>query len=57
VTVTVLRDNRPEGDDTLELRLADPVGATVADGIGVGTIRDDDARRWRAGPLWTLLPV
>ena len=43
VAVPVLGDLADEADERFELRLSQPVNATVDDGIGLGTIRDDDA--------------
>lgn len=43
VTVTVNGGTGPEDDETFSVRLSSPVGATIADGAGVGTIFNDDA--------------
>ncbi|HET9767242.1 MAG TPA: Calx-beta domain-containing protein, partial [Thermoanaerobaculia bacterium] len=43
VVVPVLGDLLDEPDEHFELRLSQPVDATLSDGIGTGTIRDDDA--------------
>jgi Calx-beta domain len=43
VAVTVIGDALDEDDETLFLEITDAVGATIADGEGVGTIVDDDA--------------
>jgi hypothetical protein len=43
VSVDVLGDAAIEPDETFALNLSGAVGATVADGQGVGTIADDDA--------------
>jgi hypothetical protein len=43
VDVTIVRDLQDEPDETFTLGLASPTNATLADGTGVGTIRDDDA--------------
>jgi len=40
VTVKVLNDGTDEGDETLEFVLSDAQGARIADGVGVGTIKD-----------------
>ena len=42
VTVIVLQDDAVEGDETLEVVLSEPEGATIGDGVAVGTIIDDD---------------
>src|SRR6185503_18845900 len=43
VTVLVNGDNKFELDDQFTVNLSAPVNATIADGTGVGTIRNDDA--------------
>ncbi|MDQ1642555.1 MAG: large repetitive protein [Actinomycetota bacterium] len=43
VTVSVLRDTVPEGDETFTLGLSSPVGVTLSDAVGTGTIANDDA--------------
>jgi hypothetical protein len=42
VTVHVVGDSVDEADETFEVRLSGASGATIADGVGVGTILDDD---------------
>ena len=42
VSVRVLDDAHDEGDETMTLRLSDPVGAWLADREAVGTIRNTD---------------
>ncbi|HEX2699052.1 MAG TPA: Calx-beta domain-containing protein [Acidimicrobiales bacterium] len=42
ILVYVLSDTTAEGDETFTLKLSDPVGATLADGKGLGTIINDD---------------
>lgn len=42
ILVGVKGDKRDEPDETLLVELSKPVGAVIADGIGVGTILDDD---------------
>ncbi len=42
VSVSVKGDSKDEDDETFTLNLSLPVNATIADGIGVGTILDDD---------------
>jgi large repetitive protein len=43
VTVTIVGDVLDEANETFFVRLSAPVGATIADGEGQGTITDDDA--------------
>ena len=43
VAITVVGDTLDESNETFFIRLTDPVGATIADGEGKGTITDDDA--------------
>jgi hypothetical protein len=47
VGVTVNGDTTKEGDETFYVKLASPVNATIADGTGVGTIRNDDIGAWQ----------
>lgn len=42
VTVQVNGDTTVESDETFQVRLTSAVGATIADGTGVGTILNDD---------------
>lgn len=42
VTVSIAGDAIDEEDETLSLLLSNPTNATIADGVGVGTLRDDD---------------
>nr|MBA2641719.1 metallophosphoesterase [Actinomycetota bacterium] len=42
VSVRVVGDTVDELDETFQLQLSGPSGATIADGTGVGTILDDD---------------
>ena len=42
VSVAVNGDTRPEADETLAVGLTNPVGASVFDAQGLGTIRNDD---------------
>jgi hypothetical protein len=42
VTVKVAADLLHEGDETFEVKLSNPVGATLADDTGLGTITNDD---------------
>ena len=42
VQVTVVGDPTFEGNETFSLTLADPVESSIADGLAVGTITDDD---------------
>lgn len=48
VTVRVRGDTRIEPNETFRVLLSNPTNATIADGVGVGTIRDDDGGRGRA---------
>ncbi len=43
VIVQVAGDLAFEGNETFGVTLTDPVGATIADGTAIGTIRNDDA--------------
>ena len=43
ITVPILNDNVYEGAETFRVDLSTPTNATIADGIGIGTIRDDGA--------------
>jgi len=43
VTVQVVGDTVDELDETFQVVLSNPSGATIADGLGVGTIIDDDS--------------
>ena len=43
VTVQVSGDTVDELDETIQVVLSNPSGATIADGTGVGTILDDDS--------------
>ena len=42
IVVRVLGDTLPEPDETLQMTLSNAAGAAVADGVGMGTIQDDD---------------
>ena len=42
ISITVLGDGLVEADESFELVLGAPSGATIADGIGLGTILNDD---------------
>jgi chitinase len=42
VTVVVNGDRLPEADETFTLRLSNPKNAVIADGVGIGTIVDDE---------------
>ena len=44
VTVVVLGDTTPEANETFVLSLTSVSGGEVGDGLGVGTIRDDDTK-------------
>ncbi|HET9316166.1 MAG TPA: Calx-beta domain-containing protein, partial [Vicinamibacteria bacterium] len=43
VVVAVVGDTALETDETFTVNLTNAAGATIADGVGVGTISDDDA--------------
>src|SRR5262249_27327028 len=43
VSVNVVGDTQQEFDETFTLTLSSPSGAAIADGVGIGTIVDDDA--------------
>ncbi len=43
VNVTINGDNKFEANETINLNLSSPVGASIADGIGEGSIDNDDA--------------
>jgi len=43
VAVTIVGDTLDEANETFFVRLSNPVGATITDGQGVGTITDNDA--------------
>ena len=42
VDVQIIGDTTMEPDETFSVNLSEPFGTTIADGIGVGTILDDD---------------
>jgi hypothetical protein len=44
ITVPIVDDTISEDDENFFVDLSDPLGATIADGRGVGTIVDNDAR-------------
>ena len=55
IAVATLTDDMVEGAERFTMELSDPVGATVSDGTGVGTITDD--HRDRIGTVnRTVLP-
>ena len=43
VAITIKGDTLDEANETFFVRLSNPVGATIADGEGMGTITDNDA--------------
>jgi hypothetical protein len=45
ISVPVNGDTQPEPDETFFVVLADPVNAKLADGVGMGTIIDDDTAK------------
>jgi hypothetical protein len=49
VNVTVNGDTAIESDETLAVGLSRPVNATISDGIGTGTIENDDTPKPRSG--------
>ncbi len=51
VTVAVTGDTTVEPDETFTLNLANPSGATIADGQGTGTITNDDAAAGSPGTI------
>src|SRR6185295_18180626 len=44
ITVVVNGDNKFEANETFDVNLSGAVNATIADGLGVGTISNDDAQ-------------
>ena len=46
ILVPTLNDAVAEPTETFTVNLSNPVGATIADGTGVGTITDDDATKF-----------
>jgi hypothetical protein len=42
IAVTVRGDRKREPDEVFYMNLANPSGATIVDGQGVGTLRNDD---------------
>lgn len=44
VVITIIGDRLREPNETFTVTLSDPSGATIADGQGLGTIRNDDRR-------------
>src|SRR5205823_9517890 len=44
ITVLVNGDRLPEPNETFVVNLSAPTNATIADGQGIGTIRDDEPR-------------
>ena len=42
ISVSLVDDSLDELQETLDLTLSDPVGATIDDGVATGTIKDDD---------------
>ena len=45
ISVTVNGDTRSEGNETFSVSLSSPSGASIEDGVGTGTIVDDDTTR------------
>ena len=67
LTITVNGDTVPEPDETFVVNLSNPTNATIADGQGLGTIRNDDTapgsisvvspnggENWRRGQTRTI---
>ena len=55
IRVPVVGDTAQEPDETVEVRLSKPVRAAIADGLGVGTIVNDDAAP--PPPVLTVTPT
>src|SRR5262249_8742098 len=57
IRVPILDDVSVEPAETFSVNLSNPVGATILDGTGVGTIADDDGTKFYvvddASPDWT----
>ena len=51
VQIRLLGDRNREGDETFTLELSGPVGAVIADGVGIVTIMDDDGARLVANTM------
>jgi sugar lactone lactonase YvrE len=49
ISVPVVGDTKPEGDETFTLHLQTATNATIADGDGTGTILDDDTVATQGG--------
>ncbi|MFC1766158.1 Calx-beta domain-containing protein [Planctomycetota bacterium] len=45
VSIDILGDTKYESNEDFNLLLSDPIGVTIADGLGIGTILNDD--EWR----------
>jgi Ca2+-binding RTX toxin-like protein len=54
ISVPVFGDTLDEFDETFSVNLIDPMGATIADSEGVGTILDDDAAGGTPGHDWLI---
>jgi hypothetical protein len=57
VQIRILGDRLREGDETFTLELSGPVGAVIADGVGMVTIYDDDGARLLATTMGANGPV
>jgi hypothetical protein len=57
IDLEVLADDMVEGDETFELDITAVYGATIGDGVGIGTILDDDAPTATATTVRTAKPV
>ena len=42
ITIPVKADRKTEADETFNVNLSSPIGCTISDGLGTGTILDDD---------------
>ena len=49
VAVTVIGDVLAEGEESFSVELSNPVDGTVGDGVGVGTIQEDDCSEGNEG--------
>jgi hypothetical protein len=56
VSITVNGDLLDEADETFEVVLSGPVGATIEDAVGLGTIEDDDPPPTASVPATASVP-
>ena len=56
ITVNVTGDELDEVDETFAVNLSEPSGVSIEDGVGVGTIADDDAATtsFSIGDVWLM---